>query len=293
LKRHAQLEASAISLERTSTFASLPARDKEGRSALFLAAHTGEIPEASALDARLLFLRAVDFVAHEVLADLRESCCPALLELTTRKHADFPHHAPNSIFGWSVVTHARRAVWLMECLQEWSKRWHLSDPWCLDAASQTLTYWRTHKPEGWYWRASSSSLYLLDIMEGRSNRFLPTPPTLPSWNPEECTSSKYLERASAIERRYVAEVERSSKLKPVSKKRSNAHFDWLAGFQVRCWSKNKMAKALGMSQSAVVEAIQSTAAFISLELRDPDENDPSESVDRIREALKTSPPIRR
>jgi hypothetical protein len=84
---------------------------------------------ASREHARGLFLHAVSNIEPLVLEDLRH----------LRNRIRNVH--PISL-EWELVNVDARLAELRKGLKQWGERWHLTDRWCLDWASQTIGWWQ-------------------------------------------------------------------------------------------------------------------------------------------------------
>jgi hypothetical protein len=111
------------------------------------------------------------------------------------------------------------------------------------------------------------------------------------WQPERETKEQASARLyRAIDRHLVAVEERvkAEGLKRTPERRSPEHFLWLAGYQVSGWSQNRIAEAVGVDGAAVVRAINTLAKTVGLTLRSPNGNDRTQTVERIRAALRVT-----
>ena len=119
-----------------------------------------------------------------------------------------------------------------------------------------------------------------------------TIPTPEPWNPTLETLAEFSERMRDFVAAYIkttighgeSEATASGYVK-VPDRRDLEPFFWLAGFQTRGWSMERIWRAVHKDSSTVRKQIQKLAGEIMLPLRDPEEYDSSQTQEIIREAL--------
>jgi hypothetical protein len=206
------------------------------------------------LKARALFLEAVAQLEPQVLQSLRDG-----------PYQDWLKVAPDPVpAGFDLCRLNGKLTPFGKTFKRWSQSWHLSDPWCLEWALETLGSWRHRddiQPLEWcpIWRFMDIGA----ILSAKRFRFLHRP-----WSPSDEAWLAYRE--------------------PAPKEFRNSYqFYWLAGYQVCGWSRKRIGDAMGLdSDRTVGQALESLGHFIGLTLRRHQDYDDAQTVEIIRQALR-------
>ncbi len=239
--------------------------------------------QATPLKARALFLDAVAQLKPEVLQSLREGAYKEWLQV-----------APNPLpSGFDPCVEDGKVTPFRNSLQNWCGNWHLPDHWCREWVLATLDHWRqsgNDQPLEWcdqWWFEDLSSLY-----SAKQFRFLHC-----AWHPSDERWPEYEKKLKArFEKKLKTyRTEAYMRLKRMGEPipteyRNPCHFHWLAGYQVRGWSRERIGKATGQdSHRTVGQAINKLAEYIGLTLREDKSYDSSQTVEIIKKALQACP----
>lgn len=173
----------------------------------------------------------------------------------------------------------------------WAQLYNFMDEWCLQ---WVLLRWAER------WALEHDGDSWPPIPEAWSHVDRPTTPPpvrrprlpplrwLPFFAPREEMELLYKDYLDEVEARYRRRGYSSTR-----ELRQPDHFAWLAGYQVRGWSKNRIAEAAGVSRTAVINGINASAESIVLTLRPATKNDSTQTTEIIRTALKLKQPWHR
>jgi hypothetical protein len=167
-------------------------------------------------------------------------------------------------------------------VQEWAKRWHLRDKWCLDRAIQILSYWHSlpasvgskdslrgsHVRIPFYRVGKRSTPIRVELFKTRPLRFehQSWDPTHLPWGTYEAFAKSRFLRQLASYREAIEEKAISAGLRKTPEKHGFEHFHWLARYQLG-GSLSSIKPAYLSSRQAVWKAIGGLAKYIGLTLR--------------------------
>jgi hypothetical protein len=238
----------------------IPASEIPEPAPLFL-----QTESASREHARELFLHVVSNIEPLVLEDLRQ--------LSNR----IRNFQPISL-EWELVNVDTRLALSRKGLKQWGERWHLTDRWCLDWASQTIGSWQQNPLSTSWFHSALVYQGNVDVLHFNFNY------TAQPWNPfhetwedykkyvksmanavlevqleghnpapdlTACSPREAMRRKAEADKLripgYREKVERLTEqpgLEKTRTKREIAHFYWLAGYQVLGWSAARIVDAL-------------------------------------------------
>jgi hypothetical protein len=168
-------------------------------------------------------------------------------------------------------------------LVNWLQRYNLLDgEWCGTWLRQTL---RNSHWTALCYPAEPPQVEIEYIFFGPPMVEGPTTSVL-EWNPTE-SSRETMERRYS---NYLNEVEaayRQAGYGSSPERREPGHVCWLAGYQVCGWSRKRIAEALRVDRAAVVRGINKLAHDIVLTPREPGGHNSSQTVEIIRERLRS------
>lgn len=167
-----------------------------------------------------------------------------------------------------------------EELGAWASRWHLSEPWVLEVARDSIEWWAVSKPEPLTW----------SLIGPEKGALVPPVPSLdlgPWWpwfetrqEAERRLRKDFPKRLKAYLDGVQASLEEQGLSRP-QEKRSNLaehadiggdaaqHFTWLALYQCQEMSHQTIADQLNRDRRSVGKALKKTADMIGLTLREP------------------------
>ena len=233
--------------------------------------------EELGVQGRHLFLEAVANVEPEVLRSLRQSVFPFCRQALAEDSENYMKERRRGAFsGW------QSPIWeeFELALQAWARSWRLTDHWILEAAKHTAHTWDYveqlgDEPEpGWlygrYSYAHPENAQLL--VEARG------------WEPSDETRQKAEERLRREAKRQIKQhldrVEthalnlgykplppHRSREPGVTKPKIPRHYRWLAEYQVKRMTQEKIADASSVASRTVGLAIAKLAPEIGLTLR--------------------------
>ena len=209
------------------------------------------------------FLRAVAAVAPEVLVTFESDVAEAARGAGTRLDD------PESLFWLS--SHIRPFK------EAWQARWNLRETWVSTAADFTLWEWlrldgRTIQD---VWPAMGGLIRELDDYDAQDFT-ITVVPWIPGVETRAAAEARLRGELEDFLRRHLNGREREAEAvgmmrTPTKRARRgqdpNAHFEWLARFQVQEWSYSRIASHYDVSRRAVEDAVRLTAELIDLTRR--------------------------
>ena len=185
--------------------------------------------------------------------------------------------APNA-FDDLIAIEAQMTGGVEDRLTDWARKWRLGDSWIIDIARSTLQARRELEARRIHrqWFFPSVSVMAPDWPElswdsESAVKAMSREQGGRGWDPEMETEAAFRQRVERhIER--IHTIAAAAGLVRATEKRTPAHFDWLALYQVRTWTEarivEKYQNAAGFPDlSGVSRAITKTAALIGLSLR--------------------------
>ena len=164
---------------------------------------------------------------------------------------------------------------LMDAFREWAWKWHLpwvSSGWFMDYVLQTLYSWcENDSITGIDWEYNLKGIRVVEMDPDESFNFWFPPCDLRTekWGEYERRLRQAFDIAKRQYEARIYELATQSKQNLALSKYSENHYEWLTRFQVQEWSKNRIAQYYTVDRKTVREAINSTAALIGLDLRNP------------------------
>ena len=199
-------------------------------------------------------------------------------------------------------------AYLRQSMEAWSKQWNLTDSWCIEWALNTLTWWRyriddaAHSCPPWYWWEEENPLRHLppfvDSYSGFEIRPLCFDPRLQTPDQYrrdvnslfEAEATRYRDQLQTHLKDYLLNAEREMLAKdvpPPRELRAEEHFDWLAGYQVKGWSEERISQAENKDRTTVGKQIAELAILIGLSRREAVRYDREQTVETIRRTLRS------
>lgn len=219
---------------------------------------------------------------------LREDSNEALRQLSSR----FEQQPP---LLWEDPEGFRSAIApVRKSLQQWCSRIGVEDVWFLDCAIHAVCHYR--------WNAEDSSDRIIASLGNSVEQARESKKSIPSltidfgsWNVLTLSRQKFGQQArmrlqTELTRycnRRIAD-ERRQGMVLASKRKGLEPYFWVAGFQCRGWSINKIADAENKDRRTVGQQIRKLASEICLTLRFGEDYDKSETLDNIRVALRNA-----
>jgi hypothetical protein len=232
---------------------------------------------------RARFLRAVANLQPEVLESL--------------KAGPFKVFANSGVSARQALASANgKPALLGKALDQWGKRWNLTNRWCRDWAVVTLEEWsRGEESEPLRWCDEINFLPLGSIDLARPDfkfRFEPWFPEDEPWSKYSARLKKGLgEQLQKYRTKVNARTDSRGETIGPELREAERHSVWLAGFQVCGWSKRQITMAARPKgekrngERTAGMAINKLAELIGLSLRPAAMNDPKETEHSIRAAL--------
>lgn len=252
---------------------------------------------------RRLFFGVTARTVPVVIEELRRNVLPSYLAANQKCNGDIDRNSILRPFVGGCEIRAALAKHpdaevegrdLLRCLDSWATRWHLANPWVLNAAKDTLKSWARGEvvpPKlgtvfqfAFYETRYDRSELLAEVTIQDSWQFLQE-----SWTSFEvrCTDAvaaalaEYRARIERLaqERGYVKAVRKRSGVSRTESNFSEAHFEWLALFQCKGLSVQELSNMEALRPNAmdadrlkdpeqtIRKAIRRTAILIGLELR--------------------------
>jgi hypothetical protein len=226
-------------------------------------------------DGRARFLSAATIVEPKVWRDLSEPLKVLYRLLPKRKAVHNLWPARETEAALSMLAEARPGSLkaFERSLDEWGKRFNLTDSWCIAWARNNVILMYKFGPNTR--PLSQISDPWTGITPIQTKPFL-----LDTWEPEFQTLSDYkkssrqhFDKALKAYCDALEEKVRSAGYVLTPARRQSKHFRWLAGYQVCCFSIEAIARALGKKHPGGVRyAIHGLARDIDLSLRPATKN---------------------
>jgi hypothetical protein len=203
-----------------------------------------------------------------------------------------------------------RLRYLRRSVEAWSERWNLTDPWCIQWALHTLAWWRYRKDDdpfkgcpSWYWWEEENPLgYLPPFVDSypgfevRVAAFDPRLQTTKQYEQDvsgsfEAKVTRYRDQLRANLEGYLqfAKKEMAAKSVPHPPElRAQKQFYWIAGYQTRGWSEERIAQAENKDRRTIGKQIAKLAKVIGLNPREALRYDSEQTVEIIRQTLHSA-----